>query len=86
MAVQLEVDRFGRVLIPKALRKALALEPGETLEAELKGGLLELKPATRSAELVEHAGRLVLAAPGSISGDPVEDFRAERETGVYGEW
>ncbi|GAA5438290.1 AbrB/MazE/SpoVT family DNA-binding domain-containing protein [Deinococcus aquaticus] len=38
MTAHLEIDRFGRILIPKALRDALALQPGAQLEVELEGG------------------------------------------------
>lgn len=37
LAAQLEINRFDRMLIPKALREALALQPGKRIEVELEG-------------------------------------------------
>ncbi len=89
MTLQLEIDRFGRVLIPKALREALALHAGETLEAEITGGVLQLRPLPRPAELVEHAGRLVLTAADTqapISDGMVDEFRAAYAEDILGQW
>ena len=38
----------GRIVIPAALRRALDLEPGMTLEVTERGGRLEVAPADRS--------------------------------------
>lgn len=78
MTAHLEIDRFGRVLLPKQLRDALGLRPGEQLEAEVEGGVLHLRPAAWPVQVTEHHGRLVLDAPGTVSGDPVEDLREQR--------
>jgi AbrB family looped-hinge helix DNA binding protein len=86
MTAHLEIDRFGRVLIPKALRDALALKAGEQLEVELEGGVLHLRPAARPVKTVQHAGRLILEAPSTITGDPVEDMRDARLSEVLGSW
>lgn len=78
MTAHLEIDRFGRVLLPKPLRDALGLRPGEQLEAEVDAGVLHLRPTARPVQVTEHHGRLVLDAPSTISGDPVEDLREQR--------
>lgn len=41
--LELEVDRFGRVLIPKRIRDALNLSPGSKLTADLSGQTLTLR-------------------------------------------
>lgn len=86
MTAHLEMDRFGRVLIPKALRTALSLQAGEQLEVELKDGELHLRPLQRPAQLVEHAGRLILASTSEITGDPVQDMRDRRLEEVLPRW
>jgi AbrB family transcriptional regulator (stage V sporulation protein T) len=86
MTAHLKMDRSGRVLIPKALRDALALKAGERLEVELEGEMLQLRPAARPLQTVEHAGRLILDAPGPITGDPVEDLRDARLSEVLSSW
>ena len=40
------VDRFGRVLIPKTLRKDIGLEPGVVLHIEKEDGKILLEPLT----------------------------------------
>lgn len=84
--MHLEIDRFGRVLIPKALREALSLSAGEQLEVDVEGGVIHLRPAARPVQVVEHHGRLVLASEQTITGDPVEDMRDERTEEVLGRW
>ncbi|MFT2720340.1 AbrB/MazE/SpoVT family DNA-binding domain-containing protein [Deinococcus sp. A31D244] len=86
MTAHLEIDRFGRILIPKALRDALALQPGAQLEVEVEGGTLHLRPAARDAQVTRHHGRLILSADGVITGDPVQDLRDERLNEVIGSW
>lgn len=86
MTAHLEIDRFGRVLIPKALREALALQAGEQLEVELRDGALHLRPLQRQTQLIEHAGRLILASTGEITGDPVQELRDARNEEVLGRW
>jgi AbrB family looped-hinge helix DNA binding protein len=49
MTAHLEMDRFGRVLIPKKLRDALDLRPGETLAVELEGDPLSAPTVSRRA-------------------------------------
>lgn len=38
------VDKFGRVVIPKEVRDELALEEGVSLKVEISGGAVLLKP------------------------------------------
>jgi len=57
MTAHLEIDRFGRILIPKSLRDALALQPGAQLEVELEGGAIQSPTAHREAETAKaHRG------------------------------
>ena len=86
MTAHLEMDRFGRILIPKALREALALQPGAQLEVEVEGGALHLRPAARDVQVTRRHGRLILSADGVITGDPVQDLRYERLNEVLGSW
>ena len=39
----LQIDKFGRVVIPKKVREALGVREGSTLEATVSGGELTLK-------------------------------------------
>jgi AbrB family looped-hinge helix DNA binding protein len=56
------IDAAGRVVIPKALRTALGLRPGQVLEARAADGRLELEIAPTPMKLVKR-GRGVVAVP-----------------------
>ena len=80
MDVTLEVDKFGRVLLPKKLREALHLRPGEKLKAHLEGDLLTVTPEPRAATLREHNGFLLVDLPETtfLEGDLVQESRKLR--------
>ena len=54
------MDRAGRLVIPKALRDALGLSNGGTVEVSLYGAGLQLVPSGPAAEVLEIDGRLVI--------------------------
>ena len=63
--MQLTLDKFGRIVIPKAIRDDLDLQPGDVLEVEEGAQSIVLKPATSSGALkmkgnvLVHTGRAV---------------------------
>lgn len=69
------MDAAGRIVIPKELRQAVGLRPGE-LEIEVDGAGLHLEPVAGDG-LVEKHGRLVVAASGTRLTDP--DVRSMRD-------
>jgi AbrB family looped-hinge helix DNA binding protein len=73
------LDRFGRVVIPKAVRKDIGLEPGAVLRVEKEDGKILLEPLTGEPRLVEKRGVLVFTgtATGDLEG-AVENQRKER--------
>lgn len=56
MTTDLTIDQAGRVLIPKALRKDLRLEPGDTLHLESEGDQITLRPVRAKALLAKEKG------------------------------
>jgi AbrB family looped-hinge helix DNA binding protein len=44
---------LGRVVVPKPIRDRLQLRGGEQLEVEERDGVIEIRPATTDAEIVE---------------------------------
>lgn len=58
----LTIDQVGRVVVPKALRDELGLEPGQRLVARVTDGRLEIEPEPLDARLVERDGILVIEA------------------------
>ncbi|HEY7008457.1 MAG TPA: AbrB/MazE/SpoVT family DNA-binding domain-containing protein [Jatrophihabitantaceae bacterium] len=66
--MEAKVDSVGRVVLPKALRDALGLRAGSTVDITRYGSGLQLIPSTRTATLVEESG--VLVATGDT---PIDD-------------
>jgi AbrB family looped-hinge helix DNA binding protein len=70
------MDAAGRVVIPKPLRHALGLKPGQPLEARAADGRLELEIAPTPMKLKKR-GKGVVAVPDSdlppLSADQVRE-------------
>jgi AbrB family looped-hinge helix DNA binding protein len=56
------IDAAGRVVIPKALRDALALTPGQSLEIAERDGRLEIVPAPTPMRLVDEGDGVAAVA------------------------
>jgi AbrB family looped-hinge helix DNA binding protein len=68
------IDRAGRLVIPKALRDEVGLEPGE-VEITRDGAGIRLEPVAGTG-LVERRGRLVIPSAGaSVDDDLVRELR-----------
>jgi AbrB family looped-hinge helix DNA binding protein len=75
--MQLTLDRFGRVLLPKALRNDLGLTPGMPLSVEAGADRIVLTPVHEGSALVRKNG--VLVHTGSPETDLVVAVRRVRE-------
>ena len=53
------IDSAGRLVIPKALRTELKLSAGMPLEIRVRGGVLEIEPASVPMRLVRRGRGLV---------------------------
>jgi AbrB family looped-hinge helix DNA binding protein len=66
------IDSAGRIVVPKALREALGLRPGSTVDISRYGAGLQLIPTGRTARLVDEEG--VLVATGETAIDDGDVF------------
>lgn len=67
------IDATGRILVPKALRAALGLSPGQVLQIEARDGRLEVEPAVVEMRL-ERRGDVLVAVPD----EPLPALTAEQ--------
>jgi AbrB family looped-hinge helix DNA binding protein len=65
------MDSVGRIVVPKALRDALGLTAGSTVDVSRYGAGLQLVPAGRTARLVDEAGVMVATGDTEIDDDVV---------------
>lgn len=65
------MDAGGRIVVPKALREALGLVAGSTVDISRYGAGLQVVPTGRTARLVEQDGVLVATGDTAIDDDDV---------------
>ena len=70
------IDSAGRIVVPKALRQALGLKPGQPLEIRSVDGRLEIEIAPTPMRLKKR-GKGVVAVPNAelpaLTADQVRD-------------
>jgi AbrB family looped-hinge helix DNA binding protein len=75
------IDKAGRVVIPKPLRKELHLEPGDALEMESAGERITLRPVRGTGPLTKEHGVWVFhtgqALPASATDEMLQQVREE---------
>lgn len=78
-ALSIILDKAGRVVIPKPLRKMLNLRPGSRLEIKISGPGFFLEPCENAPVLVKENGLWVHLghAEGPLA-DAIQEFREER--------
>ncbi len=86
------MDRAGRVVIPKSLRKELQLKPGDTLKLETTGDHITLFPEREQPRLVKEHGVWVhysgsgQAITVAMVDDLIQQDRLERDLANMGEF
>jgi AbrB family looped-hinge helix DNA binding protein len=71
LPVETSIDAVGRIVIPKQLRDALGLVPGNTVDVSLYGSGLQLVPTGRTARLVTEDGMLVAESSTPVTDEVV---------------
>lgn len=69
--MEVSVDAVGRIVVPKALRDALGLRSGSTVDISRYGAGLQLIPTGRTARLVDESGALVATGETQIDDEVV---------------
>ena len=83
--MEVRVDKFGRIVVPKRLRDQLGIEPGKRLSIDAVGQELRLRPLAEQPDLQDEGGVLVYF--GKACGDleeAVEKVRAQRYRQIMG--
>ena len=72
------IDRAGRVVIPREIRRQAGLQPGMVLDVRWRDGRVEIEPASVPVKLVREHGLLVAVAEAEIeplTAEIVEETR-----------
>jgi AbrB family looped-hinge helix DNA binding protein len=82
-AIRLTLDRAGRIVIPKALREELRLDPGDALEMETAGEQITLRPVRGTGPLTREQGVWVFRSgrplPAAATDEMLRLIREERD-------
>ena len=76
--METSLDRFGRVVIPKAVRQRLGITPGQALEIDEGYDQIILRPVRPRADLEVREGVLVYSG-GELEGEVGDVVKADRE-------
>lgn len=85
--MNLQIDKAGRIILPKPVRDRLGLQPGSELEMEETQGGVFLKPCEQKPALVKKDGFWVYTGelpPGFDVRRAIDDDREERMRKVWG--
>jgi AbrB family looped-hinge helix DNA binding protein len=73
------LDKFGRIVIPHAIREEMGLKPGDALEVSWTGSEIRIKAAAEESPMVVREGILIYEAQADAeAGDPLEEDRRRR--------
>ncbi|MGH9520319.1 MAG: AbrB/MazE/SpoVT family DNA-binding domain-containing protein [Terriglobales bacterium] len=88
MSTRLTIDNAGRIVITKPLREELQLAPGDSLELEIAGEQITLRPVRGTAPLSREHGVWVFRAgvplSASATDEVLQQLREERDLDNFG--
>jgi AbrB family looped-hinge helix DNA binding protein len=74
-----EIDKAGRIVVPKKLREALHLVPGTRVSIRREGDRVVIEPECAPRGLYMKRGTLVYDAGSALPSDAVEWVAEDRE-------
>ena len=77
--MKVAVDHAGRLVIPKALRQALGLKPGQLLEIRAGDGRIEIEIAATPVRLKKRGKGLVAVPEAALPALTAEQVRETLE-------
>ena len=92
MNATLTIDKAGRVVLPKPVRDALQISPGDSLELESSDDHIVLRPAPSKGRVYKKQGMWVFDSGSSIplsaevANQTILRVRAERHRHVLGKF
>lgn len=69
LPVKTTIDKAGRIVVPKALREAVGLTPGTTVDISEYGDGLHLAVGGRTGRIVEEDGRKVITGEATLDDE-----------------
>ena len=73
--MKVKLDAAGRIVVPKALRQALGLKPGQLLDIRAGDGRLEIEIAPTPMQLKKQEKRMVAVPDAKLSALTAEQVR-----------
>jgi AbrB family looped-hinge helix DNA binding protein len=67
--MQVKMDSAGRIMVPKAFRESLGLQPGVAINLSMYGDGLHLAPNGRGGNVRQSNGRTVISGEGTFSDE-----------------
>lgn len=74
-----EIDKSGRLVVPKKFRDALRVHAGDRFQVEEKEDGIFLRPTYPEVQLIQKDGLLVMAGGPSSNYDAVDLVNEQRE-------
>ena len=79
MDTTIEIDKAGRIVVPKQIRDTLHLTPGTKLNINIEGNQIVLKHEAKPRGLYRKRGMLVYDSGLSVPAESVDWLKNDRE-------